>query len=120
MWMKKVIGTFMMPLRERVLRVDENTIFETASFSSLLKVIQFQGFLIWRTIIEKPSRQQNGSRRTASSDVPFINLEPPRLSSAVRVMVLTKGKMTGFWTRNNQELMNPLAYLVTTERDSGE
>ena len=103
MWRKKVIGTRVMPLREMVLRVDESVIFKSASFSSLLKLFQFQGFETTRlTIIEKRSRQQKGSRRIASSDVPLIHSEnsEPKLNICSRVMVLTKDWMTGFWTRN--------------------
>ena len=104
MWRKKVIGSLVMPVRERVLRVDECKIFESASFISLLKQSQLQGIrahLSLCTIIEKHSRQQNGSWRMASSDAPFIHeSEVSEVSEPQRIMVLTKDRMTGFWTRN--------------------
>ena len=54
--------------------------------------------------IAKYSRLQNGSRRMASNDAPFIHegyLEPFRhLLLFLRTMDLTKDCMTGFWTRN--------------------
>jgi hypothetical protein len=94
---KKVIGTWVMAPMVRVLRVDECMIFERASFSSPLKVFKLQVYGISGqrsqfTIIEKQSRQQNGSRRMASSDVPFIHTGMVNRMSmfSVRVIVLTK------------------------------
>ena len=108
MWRKKVIGTLVMPSRERVFRMDESMIFESASSISLLKEFQsqysdfqFQCQPIRHKIIEKRSRPQNGSRRMASSDVPFIDLGCcMEASICIRVMLLTKDWMTGFWTRS--------------------
>ena len=41
---KKVVGTLVRPLRERVLRLDECMIvFESTSFSSMLKLFHSQG-----------------------------------------------------------------------------
>ena len=106
MWRKKVIGILGMPVRERVLRVDEFMIFERASFSSVLK--NGIGSNVFRLIrIVKHSRQQNGSRRMARSDLPFIHsgnlgsYAPNDSSSlSLTVMDLTKDWMIEFWTRN--------------------
>ena len=94
---KMVVGILVMAMRERVLSVDECMIFKRASFISLLKLFQFQGCQIISrraTTSEKHSRQQNGSRRMASSDVLFIHCESEsELAFRVcplRVMVLTK------------------------------
>ena len=84
-------------------------IFESASFSSLLKLFQSQENRFPKTrctIIEKHSRQLKGSRRMASRYVPFIHLGVLYLQLfmkvtvlSMRVMVLTKDWITGFWTR---------------------
>jgi hypothetical protein len=86
MWRKKVIGTLVMPLRER--RINECLIFESASFISLLNLFQLQGHPISRKVIEKHSRQLNGSRRMASRHVTLM--EPQLSMSLVKVMVQTK------------------------------
>ena len=55
--------TWVMPVRERVLRVNEDMICESASVSSLLKLFQVKNIITSRrTLIEKHSRRQNGSR----------------------------------------------------------
>ena len=101
MWRKKEIGTLGISSRERVLRVGKCTIFESASISSVLKVSQF--WVIWWSHlwsrIEKRSRQGNGSRRMASSDVPFIHSKLLDFI-LVREMDLTRDWMTGFWAKN--------------------
>ena len=74
-------------------------IFESASFSSQLKLFQFQE--PWRAhVIEKLSRRENGSPRMASSDVLFWNSEVLEPQSRMIAILLTKDWMTGFWTRN--------------------
>ena len=84
---------------------DECTIFQSASFSSLLKVFQFQGFRSQsgEKLIEKHSRQQNGSRRMAGSDellIHSISLVRQLVRYSVRVMALTEDRMSGFWRKN--------------------
>ena len=81
-------------MRQRDFRVDERMIFESASLSSLLKLFQCQKFgaqkEFFLSIIENLSRQQNGSRRMASSDGPLIQLgNMPVSKSSMRVMALT-------------------------------
>ena len=109
-WRKMVLGTLMMPVRERVLRVGESMIFESASLISPLKLFQLQSpglasksQVSRYTFIENHSREQNGSRRVARSDVLFIHSRFLCFHSdpySVRVMVLTKDRTTGFWMRN--------------------
>ena len=74
--------TWVMPVRERVLRVNEGMICESASVSSLLKLFQVENIITSRrTLIEKHSRRQNGSRRMATnSDVQFIHSKDHHLS----------------------------------------
>jgi len=64
-------------------------IFESASFSSQLKLFQFQE--PWRAhVIEKLSRRENGSPRMASSDVLFWNSEVLEPQSRMIAILLTK------------------------------
>ena len=58
-------------------------IIDSASFSSLLKLFQFQGFRPESQTV-KHSRWWNGSRSMAGSDVPFIHSEISTLQLSVR------------------------------------
>ena len=102
MWRKKVVGISVVPWRERVLRLDECMIFESASFISLLNLFQSQR---QESSIEKHSRQEKGSRRKAGSDVlvrtsGLFIVEPDQSLSLERVMALTEDWMVGFWASN--------------------